>query len=52
MTRGKVGEDQSLGMPPPAPPADVPPLRRAPAIPNAKEPTIRQKMAGTAVRQD
>jgi hypothetical protein len=41
-----------LGMPPPSPPADVPPLPPRAADPNAKEPTMRQKMLDHRVRQD
>ena len=41
-----------LGMPPPAPPADVPPLPPRAGDPNAKEPTMRQKMLDHRVRQD
>ena len=41
-----------LGMSPPSPPADVPPLPPRPADQNAKEPTMRQKMETHRVRQD
>jgi hypothetical protein len=41
-----------LGMPPPSPPADVPPLPARASDPNAKEPTMRQKMLDHRVRQD
>ena len=41
-----------LGMSPPSPPADVPPLKPRAADPNAKEPTMRKKMEDHRVRQD
>jgi len=41
-----------LGMSPPDPPPDVPPLPPRAADPNAKEPTMRQKMETHRVRQD
>jgi hypothetical protein len=41
-----------LGMSPPNPPPDVPPLPPRAADPNAKEPTMRQKMLDHRVRQD
>jgi hypothetical protein len=52
VTRGKWVMANLLGMPPPSPPADVPPLPPRPADPNAKEPTMRQKMMDHRVRQD
>jgi hypothetical protein len=52
VTRGKWVMTNLLGMPPPAPPADVPPLPPRAADPNAKEPTMRQKMMDHRVRQD
>jgi hypothetical protein len=39
-------------MPPPSPPANVPPLPQRASDPNAKEPTMRQKMLDHRVRQD
>ena len=39
-------------MSPPDPPADVPPLPPRAADPNAKEPSMRQKMMDHRVRQD
>ena len=41
-----------LGMSPPDPPPDVPPLPPRAADPNAKEPTMRQKMVEHRVRAD
>ena len=52
VTRGKWVMANLLGMPPPSPPADVPPLPPRAADPNAKEPTMRQKMLDHRVRQD
>jgi mono/diheme cytochrome c family protein len=52
VTRGKWVMTNLLGMPPPSPPADVPPLPPRAADPNAKEPTMRQKMLDHRVRQD
>jgi hypothetical protein len=52
VTRGKWVMTNLLGMSPPSPPADVPPLPPRPADPNAKEPTMRQKMETHRVRQD
>jgi len=52
VTRGKWIMASLLGMPPPAPPADVPPLPARASDPNAKEPTMRQKMLDHRVRQD
>jgi hypothetical protein len=44
VTRGKWVMTNLLGMSPPSPPADVPPLKPRPADPNAKEPSMRKKM--------
>ena len=52
VTRGKWIMTNILGMRPPAPPADVPPLPPRAGDPNAKEPTMRQKMLDHRVRQD
>ena len=52
VTRGKWVMTNVLGMSPPSPPADVPPLKPRAADPNAKEPTMRQKMVDHQVRQD
>jgi hypothetical protein len=52
VTRGKWVMGSLLGMPPPSPPANVPPLPPRAADPNAKEPTMRQKMLDHRVRQD
>ena len=52
VTRGKWVMTNILGMSPPDPPADVPPLPPRAADPNAKEPTMRQKMMDHRVRPD
>jgi hypothetical protein len=54
VTRGKWILTNVLGMSPPDPPQDVPPLppRTADAAGNAKEPTMRKKMEDHRVRQD
>ena len=52
MTRGKWIMGNVLGMSPPNPPPDVPPLPPRAADPNAKEPTMRQKMEDHRVRPD
>jgi hypothetical protein len=52
VTRGKWVLTNLLGMAPPSPPADVPPLPPRPADQNAKEPTMRKKMEDHIVRQD
>ena len=52
VTRGKWVMTNVLGMSPPDPPPDVPPLPPRAADPNAKEPTMRQKMETHRVRQD
>jgi hypothetical protein len=52
VTRGKWIMTNVLGMSPPLPPADVPPLPARASDPNAKEPTMRQKMEDHRVRQD
>ena len=54
VTRGKWIMTNILGMSPPDPPADVPPLkpRTADAAGNTKEPTMRQKMMEHRVRPD
>ena len=54
VTRGKWILTNILGMSPPDPPQDVPPLppRAADAAGNAKEPTMRKKMEDHRVRQD
>ena len=54
VTRGKWVMTNILGMQPPNPPPDVPPLppRQGDAAGNTKEPTMRQKMLDHRVRQD
>jgi hypothetical protein len=54
VTRGKWVMTNILGMSPPDPPPDVPPLpaRAADATGNAKEPSMRQKMMDHRVRTD
>lgn len=54
VTRGKWIMTNILGVSPPDPPADVPPLpaRNADARGNAKEPSMRQKMLDHRVRPD
>jgi len=54
VTRGKWVMGNILGMSPPDPPPDVPPLppRQEDATGNSKEPTMRQKMLGHRVRAD
>jgi len=52
VVRGKWIMTNILGMSPPDPPPDVPPLPPRAADPNAKEPTMRQKMETHRVRQD
>jgi hypothetical protein len=52
VTRGKWVMTNILGMSPPDPPADVPPLPPRASDPNAKEPTMRQKMMDHRVRPD
>ena len=52
VTRGKWVMTNLLGMPPPARPPTCRRCRRAPGDPNAKEPTMRQKMLDHRVRQD
>jgi hypothetical protein len=52
VTRGKWIMTNLLGMSPPSPPADVPPLPPRAADPNAKEPSMREKMMTHRVRQD
>ena len=52
VTRGKWVMTNILGMSPPDPPADVPPLPPRAADPNAKEPSMRQKMMDHRVRPD
>jgi hypothetical protein len=52
VTRGKWVMTNLLGMSPPSPPADVPPLKPRPADPNAKEPNMRKKMEDHRVRTD
>ena len=52
VTRGKWVMTNLLGMSPPSPPANVPPLQPRAADPNAKEPSMRQKMLSHRVRQD
>jgi hypothetical protein len=54
VTRGKWVLSNILGVAPPDPPPDVPPLpaRTADAAGNAKEPTMRQKMLDHRVRAD
>ena len=52
VTRGKWIMTNVLGMSPPNPPPDVPPLPPRVADPNAKEPTMRKKMEDHRVRPD
>jgi hypothetical protein len=52
VTRGKWIMTNVLGMSPPNPPPDVPPLPQRAADPNAKEPTMRKKMEDHRVRPD
>jgi hypothetical protein len=54
VTRGKWVMSNILGMSPPDPPADVPPLRPTTTdkAGNTKEPTMRQKMLDHRVRAD
>ena len=52
VTRGKWVMTNVLGMSPPSPPANVPPLPQRAADPNAKEPTMRKKMEDHRVRPD
>jgi hypothetical protein len=52
VTRGKWIMTNMLGMSPPNPPADVPPLPPRAADQNAKEPTMRKKMEDHRVRPD
>ena len=52
VTRGKWIMTNILGMSPPDPPPNVPPLPARAADPNAKEPTMRQKMEMHRVRPD
>ncbi len=52
VTRGKWIMGNVLGMSPPNPPPDVPPLPPRAADPNAKEPTMRKKMEDHRVRPD
>jgi hypothetical protein len=54
VTRGKWIMGNILGMSPPNPPPDVPPLpaRAGDAAGNAKEPTMRERMLEHRVRQD
>jgi hypothetical protein len=52
VTRGKWVMTNILGMSPPDPPADVPPLPPRAADPNAKEPSMREKMMAHRVRPD
>jgi hypothetical protein len=52
VTRGKWVMTNLLGVPPPSPPADVPPLPARAPDPNAKEPTMRKKMEDHRVRPD
>ena len=52
VTRGKWIMTNVLGMSPPDPPPNVPPLPPRAADPNAKEPTMRQKMETHRVRPD
>jgi mono/diheme cytochrome c family protein len=54
VTRGKWIMTNILGMSPPDPPANVPPLpaRTADAAGNAREPTMREKMVEHRVRPD
>ncbi len=52
VTRGKWVMTNMLGMSPPSPPADVPPLPPRAADQNAKEPSMRKKMMDHRVRTD
>jgi hypothetical protein len=52
VTRGKWVMTNLLGMSPPSPPADVPPLPARAADQNAKEPSMRKKMMDHRVRTD
>src|SRR5439155_16866376 len=54
VTRGKWVMGNILGMPPPDPPSDVPPLppRQGDAVGNSKEPSMREKMLSHRVRSD
>ena len=52
VTRGKWVMTNILGMSPPSPPADVPPLPPRAADQNAKEPSMRKKMEDHRVRVD
>jgi mono/diheme cytochrome c family protein len=52
VTRGKWIMTNLLGMSPPDPPADVPPLPPRAGDQNAKEPTMRKKMIDHRVRID
>jgi hypothetical protein len=52
VTRGKWVMTNILGMSPPSPPADVPPLPPRTGDPNAKEPNMRLKMETHRVRVD
>ena len=52
VTRGKWIMTNLLGMAPPSPPADVPPLPPRAGDQNAKEPTMRKKMTDHRVRRD
>jgi hypothetical protein len=52
VTRGKWIMGNILGMSPPNPPPDVPPLPARASDPNAKEPTMRKKMEDHRVRPD
>ncbi|HVZ21287.1 MAG TPA: DUF1592 domain-containing protein, partial [Vicinamibacterales bacterium] len=52
VTRGKWIMTNILGMSPPDPPPNVPPLPPRSADPNAKEPTMREKMLMHRVRPD
>jgi hypothetical protein len=52
VTRGKWVMTNLLGMSPPSPPADVPPLPARAADPQAKEPSMRKKMMDHRVRND
>jgi len=51
VTRGKWVMTNLLGMSPPSPPADVPPLKPRVADPNAKEPSMRKKMEDHRIGQ-
>ena len=52
VTRGKWIMTNMLGMKPPDPPPNVPPLPARVADPNAKDPTMRKKMEDHRVRPD